>query len=717
MKSLKYIAPVLLSAAMVAGCSDEREALGGEGRVFLSATLNSDVTVVSRTATEQELGESAIIWVSNSQGPVRKYKGINSVPAEGVWLTSGTYTAEAWAGDSVPASFESKYYKGVETFDVASGSTARVDIVCHVANVVSSVNYADEVDDVLKDYTMTVSHDRGELVFEGRDDRKGYFMMPSTDKNLTWTLAGTDNTGKPFSRTGVINNVQPQHEYVLNVRMTQGTDEIGGAYLTVEVDDRTNDIVDNITISTVPDIKGYNFDITTGLNSEAGKFTRRSVWALASNKLKRVELQCPYFATVLGNASDVDFDFCNMTDEFRTALAAKGINAAYSEDAVSGSSRMKINFEPEFLNSLPDGKYEIVIIAEDAQGKVSRQPLSINVSDAPLHTSEFDASPANLRATQATISGVVVKSEDAANPVLEYRVKGTPTWTAAQTTRTENTLTATLTGLTPATTYEYRAVCDAYKETEVYTFTTEAAPQIKNGGFEDWNTSGKAYLLCTNEGDMFWDSGNHGSATLNINITTPSSDVKHGGSYAARLESAYPSMFGIGKFAAGNCFVGKYLDTAGTDGILGWGREFTGRPKALRGWVKYTPATVQKKGSGSYMAQGATDQGIIYVALVSNTTCDDKNAEYKNAWPVVVRTADKQFFDSNGTNVIAYGEKVLTSATEGEGLIEFEIPIDYRTWDVLPKRLVLVCSASRYGDYFQGAIGSVMYVDDFEFVY
>ena len=71
---------------------------------------------------------------------------------------------------------------------------------------------------------------------------------------------------------------------------------------------------------------------------------------------------------------------------------------------------------------------------------------------------------------------------------------------------------------------------------------------------------------------------------MNINVTTPDETVKHSGKYSIKLESAYPSMFGIGKFAAGNVFVGQYLKTDGTDGVLGFGRPFETpvRPKGLR---------------------------------------------------------------------------------------------------------------------------------------
>ena len=81
---------------------------------------------------------------------------------------------------------------------------------------------------------------------------------------------------------------------------------------------------------------------------------------------------------------------------------------------------------------------------------------------------------------------------------------------------------------------------------------------------------------------MFWDSGNHGSATLKENVTTPDGSVKHGGNYSAKLESKFVAFWGIGKFAAGNLFIGDYLKTDGTDGILGIGRpmgkDASGRP-------------------------------------------------------------------------------------------------------------------------------------------
>ena len=121
--------------------------------------------------------------------------------------------AEAWAGDSVSASFDAKYYKGRAPFTITSGTT-RVELPCRIANVVASVDYSENLDGVLSDYTLTVGHSRGSLEFVGQEQRKGYFMMPSGSKNLNWTLSGKLADGSVFTKDGTIENVQPATEYV-----------------------------------------------------------------------------------------------------------------------------------------------------------------------------------------------------------------------------------------------------------------------------------------------------------------------------------------------------------------------------------------------------------------------------------------------------------------------------------------------------------------------
>ena len=47
----------------------------------------------------------------------------------------------------------------------------------------------------------------------------------------------------------------------------------------------------------------------------------------------------------------------------------------------------------------------------------------------------------------------------------------------------------------------------------------------------------------------------------------------------------------------------------------------------------------------------------------------------------------------------------------------FAIDLQYRYLTRIPKYIIVVASASKYGDYFTGSTGSLMYLDDFSLVY
>ncbi|MGL5729783.1 MAG: PCMD domain-containing protein, partial [Bacteroidales bacterium] len=132
---------------------------------------------------------------------------------------------------------------------------------------------------------------------------------------------------------------------------------------------------------------------------------------------------------------------------------------------------------------------------------------------------------------------------------------------------------------------------------------------------------------------------------MSKNVTEPDESVKHEGARSIRLKSQFVGISIFGKFAAGNLFAGKYLKTDGTDGILGWGRPFASRPKALRGYIKYRPGTVDYSTTDK-IGKGETDQGIVYVAL-GDWTGETAEGEH---WPVVVKTKSQQFFDPSEAN-------------------------------------------------------------------
>lgn len=721
-----YIAGAVATGLMLtASCSDNHDYdLQGEGKLMLSASFSNDVKVASRATLEEELSESTIIWISSTKGLVRKYEGLQNLPADGIKLLGGNYVAEAWAGDSVSASFDAKYYKGRAPFTITSGTT-RVELPCRIANVVASVDYSENLDGVLSDYTLTVGHSRGSLEFVGQEQRKGYFMMPSGSKNLNWTLSGKLADGSVFTKDGTIENVQPATEYVMHVTYTPSSSDNGGAFINIVIDETTIDSEDEILITVAPDIMGTSFDIKQGITGQPGMFDKKSVYITASSALKNVILDSQLLtASVGGN----DIDLMTAEESVSDALRASGIEWFYVYNEAEDISNMKINLNEEWLNAIAAGEYVMDITAVDAVGKKSTVSMPLIVTNAKAEAVETAADAATTWATSATVCGRVLDSS-VTDARIEYRKEGDTQWIAANTVTDGADLSAEISGLTPGTTYEYRVVCEGF-ESQSKRVTTENALQLPNAGFEDWQVkSGRNATLIYAEGsEMFWDSGNHGSATLQKQVTTPDGTYSHSGNYSALLSSQKVALFGIGRFAAGNIFVGQYLKTNGTDGILGWGRTFGSRPKALKGYVRYEPATIsyndcdKKALPEKYQEMeshvGQMDQGAIYIVILDNDnkmTASSVDSGKETSWPIVVETKKGQIFDVNRPNVIGYGQLIL-DATGGDGMIEFEVPIEYFRKDVKAANIAVTCSASRYGDYFCGG-DSKMWIDDFELVY
>ncbi len=84
------------------------------------------------------------------------------------------------------------------------------------------------------------------------------------------------------------------------------------------------------------------------------------------------------------------------------------------------------------------------------------------------------------------------------------------------------------------------------------------------------------------------------------------------------------------------------------------------------------------------------------------------------AEPFLINTSESIFVDINDSHILAYGTIDLS---ETSGYEEFTINVDYRDKTKTPTHIVIVASASKYGDYFTGGVGSTLYLDEFELVY
>lgn len=740
MKKL-YIAFVGMACLCLACSRDDRALLDGEGTLRLRAQVNDEVQIISRagapegeTSPEEELKKNCRVRIYKGEKLIYKHAGWDATLQEpGLSLSSGAYRVRITSGDSVDASFDKKYYEGNKSFEICQAQTTPVEVVCNVMNTLAKVVFDASLEPYLEkgEVSVAVDVDGGSLTYpyqkEAAEAKTGYYSLPQGKEYLICTFTGVAKNGRKFTQTNRIESAKKSTLYTLTYKISDletpapPTDE-GGAFIDLKVDETPlAKKEEEILIYQRPQFRAVN---------QSEEVDMKQPWFLELNSQIQPEVKI-YTSTPLAEASVTSEVFTklglasaelNLMDEAtRAALLEKGITVTSQEKLLTMSWGNSLN---ELLQA--EGEHHIHYKATDmaVEGNTAARTntidWTISVSNANIRAVNIPY-PYQIWADRVTLYAEVINGrtlDPNAQLSFRYRKKEDSNWIdniKAKLGEDQKTITSDeIKGLTPGTTYEYQVLEGDKVSNQTCEFTTEAALQLPNSGFENW--SGATPMLIHGSGEeMFWDSGNHGSSSFSlaaVDLTTKASDFKVEGNYSAKLESKKVVV----KFAAGNLFVGSYLKTDGTDGILGWGRPWKSRPLALRGYVRYMPKACENEKFPDGM-----DRGIIYVAIGDWT-----GAEYDKNWPIVIQTKkpDTELFNPEkgsytGDGIIAYGEKILQGEVKGAdgGMIEFTIPLDYRSYERMPKSIIVVASASQYGDYFIGGIGSTMWLDDLELIY
>lgn len=740
MKKL-YIAFVGMACLCLACSRDDRALLDGEGTLRLRAQVNDEVQIISRagapegeTSPEEELKKNCRVRIYKGEKLIYKHAGWDATLQEpGLSLSSGAYRVRITSGDSVDASFDKKYYEGNKSFEICQAQTTQVKVVCNVMNTLAKVVFDASLEPYLEkgEVSVAVDVDGGSLTYpyqkEAAEAKTGYYSLPQGKEYLICTFTGVAKNGRKFTQTNRIESAKKSTLYTLTYKISDletpapPTDE-GGAFIDLKVDETPlAKKEEEILIYQRPQFRAVN---------QSEEVDMKQPWFLELNSQIQPEVKI-YTSTPLAEASVTSEVFTklglasaelNLMDEAtRVELQEKGITVTSQEKLLTMNWGNSLN---DLLKE--EGEHHIIYKATDtavegnAAARTNTIDWTISVSNANIRAVNIPY-PYQIWADRVTLYAEVIEGRTPAPDAqlsFRYRKKEDSNWIdniQAKLGENKKTITSDeIKGLTPGTTYEYQVLEGDKVSNQTCEFTTEAALQLPNSGFENW--SGATPMLIHGSGEeMFWDSGNHGSSSFSpaaVDLTTKASDFKVEGNYSAKLESKKVVV----KFAAGNLFVGSYLKTDGTDGILGWGRPWKSRPLALRGYVRYMPKACENEKFPDGM-----DRGIIYVAIGDWT-----GAEYDKNWPIVIQTKkpDTELFNPEkgsytGDGIIAYGEKILQGEVKGAdgGMIEFTIPLDYRSYERMPKSIIVVASASQYGDYFIGGIGSTMWLDDLELIY
>ena len=366
-------------------------------------------------------------------------------------------------------------------------------------------------------------------------------------------------------------------------------------------------------------------------------------------------------------------------------------------------------------------------------GTMTQYECTITVNPNDASAAVLSANPW-AKFAYLTAESVNPGGADISSLKFQYREKDTETWTDAEATEeTDEESNKFYTGKTgelePATKYEYRLASADGKSftTPAEEFTTEAATVLYNGSFEFWTTGGNGeeeketiYPGSSEEAGnttSFWNTSNPGTsqglaasiiAGGPANPTTGVTSPVKAGTYAAKLMSTNK----LSVFAAASLYTGKFNGLDGMSANMEFGQSFTARPIALHGYYQYTPQVinhVDKKPDGVTIEEGKTmDQCAIFIALAT------KSFQFNNK-------KEEEYIDyANDPAIIAYGELPSGAAAKAEdnnGYVEFNIPLKYKSLTEKPTHIIIVCAASKYGDYMTGADNSTLYVDDFSLVY
>jgi hypothetical protein len=530
----------------------------------------------------------------------------------------------------------------------------------------------------------------------GTINSSGYFSNIGGD--LEWELMLTNKNGVISNGEvkGKIEKIKAKTHYILNFKMSETTED-GAAGISVILDDsmteKSEDFLINLTKKKKPVYSTNGFVLA---NTQYIVLNSSLVWKInvkAAAGIKRMELkQNNLTFNNLGLPNKFDI----ITTPDKSKINSIGITWG---NVNSGDKDLAIDFS-NLITKLPLGDYEIELSALDMQQQMVDVVFKFKVIPS-VETSTLRAEPWAKRAYFYGMWNTQNKPEGLG---FEYKKEGETNWIKITSgfTIVDNQFSVLVNNLEAATNYIFRTFTAKESSNEI-AFTTERADQIYNMSFDKWYKSGKSYYPNESSSFNWWDSGNDGANIVSaVNPTSPASNVavQGEGKQAAKLETK--AVFGV--LAAGSLFLGDFGKTIGTSGAeLYFGKEYTCRPLALKGYYSYAPVAINKTQAPYNNLSGSSDICHIYVVL----------ADWDK--PFTVNTAEKRFIDFEGDEkIIAYAE--LTDNTNTGGYKSFEIELKYKN-NRTPKYCAIVCSSSKYGDYFTGGIGSVLYVDEFEFLF
>lgn len=708
----QLIGMTLLLAATTCffACEAEQNAKTAPGYVYL--TVDHDRTILTKADKEVTDEVLSVYFINAEQDTVKSYADfVAEVKDTKVILPAGLYTVSVHSAGEKEAAWETPFYAGKQEVEVKAGEITTAKVVCKITNTKVSVVYGQSVQDHFINYETDVSNSSGSLHYTRDEYRAGYFAP----EKLTAELALTNKDGNTFRLQRVFPDIKERYHYTLRFTVAdEGDKDQAGGNFDIEVDEENKVIQYDIYISIEDELYGKGVPVLTlngfsADNTVAFKKTATPVIPSTSlhiesaNGIERLAVEAE--STPFRAYNVTRFDLLKLTAEQTEFLKILHFPLLVSNTDVKNFT---LNFDalaaslPTEGNLLP-GTHRFTIYAMDKLHQEQKVTFTYTVRpDVPAFTAEPD-----VWATFATLKGS--SSEDNKAFYFKKKADDETAWQKIEPTAVDaasGDFSALLTDLAPGTEYMYYVAAGTDSRGETVTFTTDQTPIVPNLSFDHWVSANKTvYPNADLDANYFWDSGNGGAKSASKTPTEETSDAVKGS--AVYMHSEMATVLGMGAFAAGNIYTGEFIkaiiDVNNPGAELDFGRPYTGRPTRMTGYYKYSPGTIDQAQAPYASMKGKQDMCSIYIAL-----CD---------WtgPFHANTQKAKFVDLNDPSILAYGELDLESCSKTVSeYTKFEIDIKYRDTSRKPTYILIVASASKYGDYFTGSTSSKMYLDELE---
>ena len=237
-------------------------------------------------------------------------------------------------------------------------------------------------------------------------------------------------------------------------------------------------------------------------------------------------------------------------------------------------------------------------------------------------------------------------------------------------------------------------------------------PQLDNSSFEDWYTESVGFSTVEQPGvdkaSTIWGTANRGLA-LGGSTGNTSKQERDNSNYVKMESVAAPALV---RMAAATIFIGKFTDgfpsVSDPRSNITLGTPFSARPLSFSFSYTYQPGPNNQDGNGDPLSYG--DQCDIYLFLENR-----EGSEVKRVGTAWFRSGTSVSEWSRENIAIKYGP-----LDASDPWYDYAQPVEGEAWGdgtETVTHITILATSSFEGDFFKGAIGSTLELDEIELVY